>query len=234
MAISEGDGFLAIEGRLRRWAQELHDETLQGIGAVRMRLAAARRGSSGERDSAIDEAIDQLSDQISALRGLISELRPATLDEYGLAAAIEGLAEHHEITSGLEIEVEIDLADARGVETELEPELEDLVFRATQEALANVARHARAERVELKLRRAVGGVELTVADDGVGFDPGAPTDGLGLIGLGERVSMHRGHLAVRALPDEGTTVRVRVPLAPAGADEPAQPASASSSPRSSA
>jgi signal transduction histidine kinase len=230
MAISEGDGFLAIEGRLRRWAQELHDETLQGIGAVRMRLAAARRGSSSDLDAAVSEAIDQLSTEISGLRGLISELRPATLDEYGLAAAIDGLAEHHAVTSGLEIDVDVDL-DSDRVPVLLEPEIEDLLFRAAQEALANIARHARAERVSVEVRRALGGVVLSVTDDGAGFDPSAPTQGLGLIGLGERVTMHRGHLAVHSLPGEGTTFRVRVPLDPAALD---QPASASSSPRSSA
>lgn len=212
MAISEGDGFLAIEGRLRRWARELHDETLQGMGAIRMRLAAARRGTREDLDAAVDEAIEELTSHIASLRGLISELRPATLDEYGLAAAIEGLAAHHEVTSGLEVAVEIDLCDEAGAPLELEPEFEDLLFRATQEALANVVRHARAERVEVKLGRALGGVELVVADDGVGFDSEAPTDGLGLVGLGERVTMHRGQLAVRSLPGEGTILRVRLPL----------------------
>lgn len=220
MAISEGDGFLAIEGRLRRWARELHDETLQGMGAVRMRLAAARKGSRSELEAAVAEAIEQLSAQISGLRGLITELRPATLDEYGLEAAIEGLVDHHEVTSGLEIATEINLEDGAGRKLELEPEIEDLLFRTTQEALANVARHARAERVELRLGPALGGVELTITDDGVGFDSARPTDGLGLTGLGERVTMHRGQLAVRSLPGEGTTLRVRLPL------DPSEPAAA--------
>lgn len=214
MAISEGDGFVAIEGRLRRWARELHDETLQGMGAVRMRLAAARKGSHSELDAAVADAIEQLSNQISGLRGLITELRPATLDEYGLAAAIEGLAEHHEVTSGLEITTQIDLDDGAAGSLELEPEIEDLLFRSCQEALANVARHARAERVELRLAPALGGIELTVTDDGTGFDSAAPTEGLGLVGLGERVTVHRGQLAVRSLPGEGTTLRVRLPLEP--------------------
>ena len=80
----------AAEAERARWARELHDETLQGLGALRMMLVAVRRSGDAER---IDVAVERLEEEIDALRGLIRDLRPAALDELGLAAAIEGLAE---------------------------------------------------------------------------------------------------------------------------------------------
>ena len=93
-----------------RWARELHDETLQGLGALRVRLSASRRLGHAEMGEAVETAITQIEDEIANLRSLITELRPAALDELGLGAAIEGLADNHAATTGLETHVNLDLA----------------------------------------------------------------------------------------------------------------------------
>ena len=82
-----------------RWARELHDETLQGLGALRVRLAASLRLDPAEMGEAVATAVTQIEDEIANLRSLITELRPAALDELGLGAAIEGLADNHAATT---------------------------------------------------------------------------------------------------------------------------------------
>ena len=201
----------ASERERRRWARELHDETLQRLGAMRLRLAAARRGPAASLGPAVEDAITDLALEIAELRSLIAELSPVALEELGLEAAVESLAHHHRVESGLVVRVDLSGWREGGGRVRLRPELESTLYRAAQEALANVAAHARAAAVLLRLRRSPGQVELSVADDGCGFDPGASTGELGLLVLGERLALVDGVLEVDSAPGSGTMLSATVP-----------------------
>jgi signal transduction histidine kinase len=208
----------ASERERRYWARELHDETLQGLGALRVLLASAlRRGSPEALTSAASQAVDELSGEIYKLRALITELRPAALDELGLAVAIEALAERSSATAGLQIHSDVAL-EPRGASGDcLAPELESTVYRLVQEALTNVIKHARAEHVDLRVAETNGRIEVSVRDDGVGFSPAAEQTGFGLVGMRERLAIVGGTLEISSTPGEGTALRAELPpSAPAG------------------
>jgi signal transduction histidine kinase len=217
----------AAERERRHWARELHDETLQGLGALRVLLASARRRGSPE---ALSEALAELDSEIDKLRALITELRPAALDELGLGPAIEALAERSSATSGLEIHTEVSLVPRHGSTPDrVASELDSTVYRLVQEALTNVVKHARAERVDLCVNAGDGKLVVIVHDDGVGFDPDSMTSGFGLTGMRERVAIVGGSLEVASAPGRGTEVRAELPLPADGAG-----AYASTRPRPSA
>jgi signal transduction histidine kinase len=203
----------ASERERRYWARELHDETLQGLGALRVLLASAlRRGSPEALNGAVSEAVDELAGEIDKLRALITELRPAALDELGLAAAIEALAERSSLTAGLQIHSDLALEHHGGSGARLSPELESTVYRLVQEALTNVVKHARAERVDLRVGEENGRIDVSVRDDGVGFDPAARAPGFGLVGMRERLAMVGGTLQIDSSPGKGTELRAELPL----------------------
>jgi signal transduction histidine kinase len=203
----------SAEEERRRWARELHDDTLQGLGALRLGLASGRRGDDPERlRTAVDEAIGQLDREIEGLRSLIRELRPAALDELGAAAAIQDLASRTAVRHGLEVETDIRL----GADERHTAELETTLYRIIQEALTNAVKHASAERIAVRVAEERGILRITVADDGQGFDPTAATNGFGLVGMRERVALGGGSLEVASSP-EGTVVTAVLPVAPARA-----------------
>jgi signal transduction histidine kinase len=149
-------------------------------------------------------AVEQIDTEIEKLRILITELRPAALDELGLQPAIESLASRVAAVEGIEVETDVGL----GAEDErLPPELETAVYRLVQEALTNVVKHAGADRVTIEIAAHDGHVEVLVRDDGAGFDPAAPREGFGITGMRERVGLADGSLAITSSPGEGTTVR---------------------------
>jgi signal transduction histidine kinase len=196
-----------------RWARELHDETLQGLGALRVRLAAALRyGENGPMSDAVRQAVAQIEDQIASLRSLITELRPAALDELGLGAAIESLAEAHAAATELDVRLDLALAHEDGVAPRrLDRELESAVYRVIQEALTNVAKHAEAERVWIEVAEDSDSLLVVVRDDGKGFDMNARGRGFGLVGIRERIALQGGSLAIVSSPGAGTEVRGRIP-----------------------
>jgi len=198
------------ERERQRWARELHDETLQGLGGLRVLLSSGLRGSGEDLSDAARRAVAQIGEEIRNLRTLITELRPAALDELGLVPAIETLAQRTATTEGLTLETNIDLR-LEG-ETRLEPEVESAVYRLAQEALTNVVKHARANRVEMNLTREDSAVVLTVSDDGIGFDPDGSGPGFGLIGMRERVSLTGGRLEIESQDGAGTTLRATLPV----------------------
>jgi signal transduction histidine kinase len=202
----------ASEQERKRWARELHDDTLQGLAGLGVALGSALRAPSQEamRD-AVEGAREQIREEVAKLRGLISELRPAALDEIGLRAAVEGLVERTQSTQGLEISAEISLGSDGG-EARLPPEVESTAYRIVQEGLANVAKHAGAAAVEIRIAEADGQLDVAVRDDGRGFEPSAPTAGFGLMGMRERVGMLGGTLALESSPAGlGTLVRASLP-----------------------
>ena len=202
----------ASERERKYWARELHDETLQGLGALRLVLASAlRRGTPEALTDAVGEAVDQLLAEIEKLRSLITDLRPAALDELGLPAAIEALAERSSATGGLEIKGEVTLTDPEG-DGQLGPELENTIYRLMQEALTNVVKHARAEHAEINVAADSEVVTIEVRDDGAGFDPEAQSAGFGLLGMRERLELVGGKVEIESAPGQGTTLRAEVPI----------------------
>jgi signal transduction histidine kinase len=211
----EGDRLRAAidsaEVERRRWARELHDETLQGLGGLKVLLSAAARADDPDRlRTAVRDAVEQVSREIDNLRGLITELRPASLDALGLGPALETLVQRTRSVEGLEVTATIDVQSAD--DARLAPELETAVYRVAQEALTNIAKHARAHRVDVEVLRHDGQVHLTVADDGVGFDAAQPTRGFGLLGMRERMALGGGTLDVRAAGETGTRIEARFPI----------------------
>jgi signal transduction histidine kinase len=203
----------ASERERRHWARELHDETLQGLGALRVLLASAlRRGSPDALKGAVGDAVDELAGEIDRLRALITELRPAALDELGLTAAIEALAERSALTGRLQIDSKLALEQPGESGDRFNSELESTVYRLVQEALTNILKHAQAERVDLRVGEENGKIEVSVRDDGVGFDPAAQAAGFGLVGMRERLAIIGGTLEVDSSPGKGTELRAELPV----------------------
>jgi two-component system, NarL family, sensor histidine kinase DevS len=210
------ESMTAAEQERRRWARELHDETLQGLAGFQVLLSSALRRSDPEHlEKAVRTAVEQIGTEIEKLRMLITELRPASLDELGLQPAIEALATRVAAVEGLEVETQVELDEVE--DGRLPAEVETTAYRLVQEALTNIVKHARAESVAIELFARDGIVELTVRDDGAGFDPEAPRAGFGITGMRERVGLCDGTLAFDSAPGEGTTVRatLRIGAAPA-------------------
>jgi signal transduction histidine kinase len=205
----------AAEAERRRWARELHDETLQGLGGLRVILTSAlRRGAVGEVGELLREVVGQIEREIENLRAIITDLRPAALDELGLAPAIEALVSRVAAVEGLVIDCTVQLPGGGG---RLAQELETTVYRLVQEALTNVAKHSGGERVRVVVGSAGGSLEVEVSDDGGGFDPALGASGFGLVGMRERVELSGGQLTITPSPS-GTTVRAFLP--PSAVDEP--------------
>ena len=202
----------AAEQERAHWARELHDETLQNLAAVRLGLAAQLRDSSPEAViEAVREAVVELEREIRTLRALVTDLRPAALDDLGAQAAIEDLAERAR-GRGLEVDLTIDLA----YEQDRKPdrptsEVETTLYRIVQEALNNAAKHGGARRAQVEVVEDDSIVRVRVRDDGRGFDPIAHTDGFGLLGMRERVELLQGTLEVTSSPGRGTTINAAFP-----------------------
>jgi signal transduction histidine kinase len=210
----------ASERERGRWARELHDETLQEMGALKLYLSAAYRSDEvAQLKEAIAGAIGQLGGGIDRLRALITDLRPAALDELGTGAALEALVDRVAGQSGIPISLDLDLDYERGrSDVRHAPDLEATIYRTVQEALTNVVKHAEASNAVVSVTERAEMVELAIRDDGRGFDPPTQSRGFGLLGMRERIAMAGGTLAVEARPGEGTEIRVRLPVRLVGED----------------
>jgi signal transduction histidine kinase len=201
----------AADAERIRWARELHDETLQGLGGLRVLLSSAlkRDDPQGARD-AMREAVGRLEQDIENLRAIITDLRPAALDELGLVAAIEALVDRHRAQSAINVECRLGLAPRADGARRLDGELETAVYRLVQEALTNIARHSGARNVVVAVGERENELTVEVIDDGRGFDAGARSSGYGLAGIRERVALAGG--TVEILSDEnGTRLMARLP-----------------------
>ena len=201
----------AADAERSRWARELHDQTLQALGGLRVLLATTlSRGDTATKDQAIRQAIEDIELEIGNLRGIITDLRPSMLDDLGLVPAIEALLERRR-DSGLTIVSEIAVPEQPPEDAGLPPELETTIYRLIQEALTNVAKHARATAARVAVGLSEGDVVIEIEDDGVGFDTAAQTAGFGLAGMRERVYLAGGRLEVRS-GTPGTVVSARLPM----------------------
>ena len=213
----------AAEAERGRWARELHDETLQALGSLRLTLSAARRSRNPVGLAiAVDQAIEQLESDITALRGLITELRPAALDQLGLEPALLALVDRVR-GGGLDVDANVEL---EGAPQRLDPEMETGVYRIVQESLTNSVKHGGAGRASVEVLEREQQIVVTVRDDGAGFDPDARTGGFGVTGMRERAKLLGGELSVHAAPGHGTTISVTLPATrgqPRGAPPTAAP-----------
>jgi signal transduction histidine kinase len=195
----------ASESERRRWARELHDETLQALGGLQVLLKSAARSSEVEvLRTAVTDAADHVSREIENLRAIITELRPAALDELGLAPALTTLLKRVGSTSGLELDTEL------SIDRRLDADLETVAYRVVQEALSNVVKHAHATGVRVSVVESGDELHIAVVDDGRGFDQDASSSGFGLPGMRERVDLAGGRLTISAA-DPGTRVDVTLP-----------------------
>jgi signal transduction histidine kinase len=196
----------SADAERRRWARELHDQTLQSLGALRVVLASiVGRGDASTKDDAIRQAIADIELEIENLRRIITDLRPSMLDDLGLLPAIEALLDRGR-DAGLEIRSEVMLPDSG----KFDAELETTIYRIVQETLTNVVKHASATTVCVLIDQSDGGVIIEVDDDGIGFDIGARAAGYGLAGMRERVYLASGSLELQS-DEAGTRIRVRLP-----------------------
>jgi len=205
----------SAEQERERWARELHDDTLQGLAAIRISLATALQskveGREERIEGAAEETLARLEDQINDLNRLINDLRPAALERLGLAGALQALAEETSARGGIEVETTIDFgAEASGEEPGRDQER--VVYRLVQEALTNVVKHAGASHVKLVAEEGKGEIRIVVRDDGGGFDPAAAGGGRGLTGMRERIELIGGQIEVGSKPGEGTAISATFPL----------------------
>jgi signal transduction histidine kinase len=209
----------AQEAERQRIARELHDATGQSLTAINLGLRGVEASLQADglpRDQ-IQQQVRELrsfgTTALGELRHIIADLRPAILDDMGLAAALkwymQGFQDRWQVDGEFILE---------GSPLRLPAEVETVLFRIAQEALTNIAKHAWASQATLVLRFAPGIVCLIVEDDGVGFDPAkvlahqAPRPGWGLLGIQERVALLGGQYAIDSAPGQGTRVWVTVPL----------------------
>jgi signal transduction histidine kinase len=206
------DSIAATERERGRWARELHDESLQSLAGLRVLLSAARRSTPEEAERLLSQGIEQVDDAIAEMRRLIADLRPTTLDELGLGAALEALAERLEAGGTIEVDLDLNLDFPSGPrKRRLASEIEDTAFRLVQEALNNAAQHAGTDRARVEVTEDEENVRVRVSDEGRGFDRNARTGGFGLVGMRERVTLAGGKLEIESSPDAGTTIAATLP-----------------------
>jgi len=198
----------AQEQERRRLARELHDETGQALTSILLGLRAVEEARGDEElRTAVTEVRDLVRATLQDVRQLAVELRPKALDDFGLVAALERLTSSFEEQTGISVQFESTLPPGR-----LSPEVETALYRIVQETLTNIVKHARAGGVSILLGRKDGSVSVVVEDDGVGFDPARTREeGLGLIGMRERVALLGGRLTIESRPGAGTTFVAEVP-----------------------
>jgi two-component system sensor histidine kinase UhpB len=224
------------EQERRRLALELHDQSSQTLTALTLHaqvledlLAAAAAPSPALLRQQVAQVNQLAGRTMSELRHVAEQLRPAILDDLGLEAALRWLAE--DVGQGTKLRIAVQVSgvgeseqDRRGVSSlepsgeRLPPEVETALFRIAQEGLTNVARHAQASSVELKLLRTPEQVTLMICDDGRGFpssagETAARRAGLGVTGMQERARLLGGKLEITPHPDQGTVIQAIIPLA---------------------
>jgi signal transduction histidine kinase len=201
----------AQEEERRRWARELHDETLQELAVLKLLAGAVGRAATdAERDAALEQMLERIGLASRALRSLITDLRPPALDGDGLAVALRDLADRMTATRSFAVELRLAGVDEPGFR--LAGDVEATIYRVVQEALSNAAKHAGARHVAVTVTRANDWVVVAVRDDGDGFDTAKQSSGFGLLGMRERAGLAAAELEVVSSPGEGTLVTLRLPV----------------------
>jgi signal transduction histidine kinase len=199
----------AQELERRRLARELHDETGQALTSILLGLKPLEDALTGHPAR---EALAELREHVVAalqdVRRLAVELRPKLLDDFGLVPALERLTESFAEQTSMRVDFHSALGEKR-----LPSEVETALYRVVQESLTNVVKHARARSVSVSVVRRNGAVAAVIEDDGAGFQPAtAREDGVGLLGMRERLALLDGRLEIESRPGAGTTLVAEVPL----------------------
>ncbi len=197
----------AQEMERRRIAGEIHDELGQMLTALRLNLWVSMQGDPDNQNLAA--AHQQATHIQEKARSLSHELRPAMLDDLGLLPTLEWYIDRVEQRANLAIVLEAQFDEAC-----LSPTVKTALYRLIAEALTNITNHAQASVVEIKLRQEDQNLELTISDDGRGFDPAslAQTQSLGLAGMRERVNLLQGQFLLESQPGAGTQIAITLPL----------------------
>src|SRR5581483_2036201 len=202
-----------LEEERTRIAREIHDEFGQVLTVLKMELSWLQKKFSGKQQQALREKAQSMSKLIDAairtVRKTATELRPGILDDLGLTAAIEWQAQEFEKRTGISCRLSILPEDLTA-----DPERSTAIFRILQEALTNVARHAKAGQVDIQLLREEPSLVLKVRDDGIGIteDQATHSKSLGLLGIRERVRLWGGKVTIRGVKGKGTEVHVQLPI----------------------
>lgn len=200
----------AREQEKGRIARELHDELGQLLTSMKMDLSGLRSELATEKERERVDVMDGLLDSmVAATRRISSDLRPLMLDDLGLIPAAEWLLENFSQRTGVDYDFDVDPRDL-----DLPPEHATALYRVLQESLTNISKHAKATLIEVQLKGTDAMVELTVRDNGVGFDPAAARKPMsfGLVGLRERAYFLGGSVAVTTTLGKGTEVKASIPL----------------------
>ena len=206
----------AQEDERKRVARELHDDLGQSLGALALQNEAIEHLIDSDPEGAINQlnlTRDLITDTTDRMYELILGLRPSTLDDLGLVAALKSHAEKYLNGSGIHFEINTD-----GLVGRLEPELETTLYRIYQEALNNVRRHSGATEVSISISMHDGILESVIQDNGDGFNLDdldsnqAPPHGWGLLGIRERVNQWGGQAEITSQPGNGTMIRLRIPI----------------------
>jgi PAS domain S-box-containing protein len=199
----------AEENERRRLARELHDQVGQNLSALNINLDIVL-GSLKETSlrRRLEDSLKLVDSTLQSIENVMADLRPALLDEYGLAAALAWYGEEYSQRTGIQVAVQAGDAGAA-----LRPETAVALFRIAQEALNNAAKHSSAKRITVQLEEQAGELMLSISDDGKGFDLAqAPRGRWGMTTMRERAEAGGGRLSVESSPGKGTTVRARLPL----------------------
>jgi PAS domain S-box-containing protein len=195
-------------------AREIHDELGQACTAIKMDLALIGRKITKRQSqlrAKIESSMGLVDDMIVTLRRIASDLRPRTLDDLGLAAALEWQSQEFERRTGIRCQLVLPQEPLN-----LDPEKSTAIFRIFQESLTNVTRHSQATSVEARLEIDDNQLIFSVQDNGKGFDPeeAKAKKSLGLVGMQERALLLRGEVRIEGIPGSGTTMILRIPLLP--------------------
>ncbi|MEN8235249.1 MAG: ATP-binding protein [Actinomycetota bacterium] len=204
----------AQESERKRLARELHDETAQTLGALSIALGRAADSlpaDAGASHDQLTKAKEMVRLLIEDTRRIIVDQRPLILDDLGLIPALRWYSESRLNDIGIETSFEVD-----GQRDRLPSHIESALFRIVQEATNNIARHADAKHVHIRVTSREETVRIVVSDDGKGFDsdaaPGANDGHLGLAGMRERADLLGGEIVIRSRPGEGTVISIEIPL----------------------
>ena len=196
----------AQELERRRLARELHDQTGQELTSVLLGLKAVEEATNdAERYEALRSVREQVVETLHDVRRLAVELRPKALDDFGLVPALERLRDTFVEQTGMRVDLESQIRER------LPTDVETALYRIVQEALTNIVKHAQARAVSIVLDQSPRAVTAVIEDDGRGFTPDHGREGLGLLGMGERLALLGGRLKIESSPGAGTTIVAEVP-----------------------